>query len=139
MERSLDYLRLLPGTEARYERLHAAIPSEVTQGMADAGLRDYTGFRRGTDVWFYAEAEPDRRTAFGAIGASAANQRWGHEFRDVIAEIEAPGGGLIWFDEVFHTDAPIPTAPSTAASSASSSTLIAHPSTTISMPTPGRR
>lgn len=112
MERSLYYVRLFPGTEARYDRLHRELPGAVARGMTDAGLSNITGFRRGTDVWWYAEAEPDRETAFSRTGKGVVNQRWGHQFRDVIAEIEAPGGGLMWFDEIFHTDAPAPDGPS---------------------------
>ncbi len=108
MERSLYYVRLFPGTEARYDALHAQPPSEVAAEMRDAGLHEVTGFRRGTDVWWYAECEPDRNSAFRAYARGSANRHWGKQFRDVIAEVEAPGGGLIWYDEVFHTDAPEP-------------------------------
>jgi len=111
MERSLYYLRLFPGTEERYDQLHAQIPSEVAAEMRDAGLRDMTGFRRGTDVWWYAACEPDRQTAFRAYAMGSASRKWGKQFRDVIAEVEAPRGGLIWYDEVFHTDAPEPDGP----------------------------
>jgi L-rhamnose mutarotase len=111
MERSLYYVRIFPGTEARYDRLHAEVPEEVTGELRDAGLRNVSGFRRGTDVWWYAECEPDRSTAFRRYASGAANKVWGQQFRDVIAEVEAPGGGLIWYDEVFHTDAPLPEGP----------------------------
>jgi L-rhamnose mutarotase len=112
MERTLYYVRLFPGTEARYDQLHTQVPGAVARGMTDAGLSQVTGYRRGTDVWWYAEVEPDRATAFSRTGKGLVNQRWGHQFRDIIAEIEAPGGGLIWFDEIFHTDAPAPDGPS---------------------------
>jgi len=79
--------------------------------MTDSGLSNVLGFRRGTDVWWYAQAEPDRDSAFARVGKGVVNKRWGHQFRDVIAEIEAPEGGLIWYDEVFHTDAPAPDGP----------------------------
>jgi L-rhamnose mutarotase len=106
MERSLYYVRLFPGTEARYDQLHAEVPAEVSQELRFAGLRDITGFRRGTDVWWYAECEPDRNAAFGRYASGVASREWGQQFRDIVAEIQAPGGGLIWYDEVFHTDAP---------------------------------
>ncbi len=111
MERSLYYVRLFPGTEARYDQLHAEIPTAVADEMRDAGMRDVTGFRRGTDVWWYAQCEPDRITAFRQYARGQAGRRWGKQFRDVIAEVEAPGGGLIWYDEIFHTDAPAPDEP----------------------------
>ncbi len=111
MERSLYYVRLFPGTEERYDRLHADIPGAVARGMTEAGLSNVSGWRRGTDVWWYAEAEPDRDTAFSRAGKGVVNQRWGHQFRDIIAEIQAPEGGQIWYDEIFHTDAPAPAGP----------------------------
>jgi L-rhamnose mutarotase len=111
MERSLYYVRLFPGTEVRYDRLHAELPADVSTEMRDAGLLQVTGFRRGTDVWWYAECQPDRTTAFRQYARGQANKRWGKRFRDIIAEVEAPGGGLIWYDEVFHTDAAPPAGP----------------------------
>jgi len=111
MQRSLYYLRLFPGTEERYDAIHREVPGAVARGMTDAGMREVSGWRRGTDVWWYAETEPDRDTAFSRAGKGVVNQRWGHQFRDVIAEIEAPGGGLMWYDEIFHTDAPAPSGP----------------------------
>lgn len=111
MERSLYYLRLFPGTEERYDQLHTQVPPDVAREMREAGLRDVTGFRRGTDVWWYAACEPDRKTAFRQYARGGASRRWGQQFRDVIAEVEAPGGGLIWYDEVFHADAPAPDGP----------------------------
>jgi L-rhamnose mutarotase len=102
MERALFYLRIFPGTEAEYDRRHAAIWPELADEIRDSGLRNMSGFRRGTDVWYYLEAEPDRGTAFALHGPKPDNQRWGHYFRDVIAEITGPDGDLLWYDEVFH-------------------------------------
>lgn len=102
MERALFYLRLFPGTEAEYDRRHEAIWPELADEIRESGLRNMSGFRRGTDVWYYVEAEPDRKTAFDRHGPKPRNQEWGRYFRDVIAEISAPDGGLIWYDEIFH-------------------------------------
>ena len=77
MERSLYYVRLVPGTEQRYDQRHAEIPDAVAGEMREAGLRDVTGYRRGTDVWWYAACEPDRTTAFRAYATGQANRRWG--------------------------------------------------------------
>ena len=73
MERSLYYVRLFPGTGSRYDRLHAEVPTGVTAELKAAGLRDITGYRRGTDVWWYAECEPDRMTAFRRYAAGTAS------------------------------------------------------------------
>lgn len=102
MERSLFYLRLFPGTEPEYDRRHQAIWPELAEEIRASGLRNMSGFRRGTDVWYYIEAEPDRKTAFEVHGPKPKNQEWGHYFRDVIAQITDADGGSIWYDEVFH-------------------------------------
>lgn len=102
MERALFYLRLFAGTEAEYDRRHAAIWPELADEIRESGLHNMTGFRRGTDVWYYVEAEPDKKAAFEVHGPKPRNQEWGAYFRDVIAEITSADGGLIWYEEVFH-------------------------------------
>jgi L-rhamnose mutarotase len=102
MERALFYLRLFPGTEAEYDRRHAEIWPELATEIRESGLRNMSGFRRGTDVWYYLEAEPDVKTAFAVHGPKPKNQEWNRYFRDVIAEITDADGELLWYDEVFH-------------------------------------
>jgi L-rhamnose mutarotase len=113
MERACFYLRIFPGTEAEYDRRHAEIWPELVTEIRESGLRNMSGFRRGTDVWYFLEAEPDARTAFGIHGPKPANQRWNHYFRDVIAQITDDSGELLWYDEVFHSDGPPLEGPST--------------------------
>ncbi len=102
MERAVFYLRLFPGTEAEYDRRHASIWPELAAEIRESGLRNMSGFRRGTDVWYYLEGEPDVESAFALHGPKPANQRWNHYFRDVIAQITDGDGKLLWYDEVFH-------------------------------------
>lgn len=111
MERCLHYFRLFPGTEDRFDRMHQEVPREVAAAMTEAGLRNVTVFRRGTDAWRYAEAEPDRETAYRRYLEAPISRERRHELRDVLAELEMPGGGFIWYDEVFRTDAPRPEGP----------------------------
>jgi L-rhamnose mutarotase len=106
MERGLFYLRIFPGTEAEYDRRHRAIWPELAEAIRSSGIRTMSGFRRGTDVWYYVECEPDIRTAFAAHGPKPVNQRWNDEFRTIIAEMAGPDGDLLWYREVFHADGP---------------------------------
>ena len=76
MERVVFYLRIFPGTEAEYDQRHAEIWPELVDEIRESGIRNFSGFRRGTDVWYYAECEPDAKTAFGVHGPKPANQRW---------------------------------------------------------------
>src|SRR2546425_7982904 len=104
MKRACFYLRLYPGTEAKYARRHSAIWPEQQAAIKDAGIRNMSGFRRGTDVWYYAECQPDAKTAFAKLGAAKANLKWNDSFRPIIAELTQADGERIWFEEIFHTN-----------------------------------
>ena len=111
MQRSLHYFRLFPGTEARFDKLFAEIAPEVAEAMHSSGLSNVSVFRRGTDAWRYAEAEPDRETAYRHYLEHPVTRERRHGLRDVLAELQLPGGGLVWYEEIFHTDAPAPDGP----------------------------
>lgn len=106
MERVAFYIRIFPGTEAEYDRRHAEIWPDLVDEIRESGIRNFTGFRRGTDVWYYGECHPDARTAFGVHGPKPANQRWNHNFRDVIAQITDDSGDLLWYSQMFRADGP---------------------------------
>ena len=106
MERALFYLHLYPGTEAEYDRRHEAIWPEHAEAIRSSGLREMTGFRRGTDVWYYIECEPDRDTAFARHGEIPVVADWAASFRTIIEQIRGPDGSMLWYDEVFHSDGP---------------------------------
>jgi L-rhamnose mutarotase len=111
MQRCLHYFRLFPGTEERFDELHAEIPPEVAEAMAASGLSNVSVFRRGTDAWRYAEAEPDRETAYARYLEHPVTRERRHGLRDILAALQLPDGGLMWYEEVFHTDAPAPEGP----------------------------
>ena len=111
MERALVYLRIFPGTEAEFDRLHAALPPELQDAIRDAGMRNVTGFRRGTDVWFYAEAAPDRATAFAKLASSPVVVDWSRRLATVIAERADAGGRPLLYEQIFHTDGGAPAGP----------------------------
>jgi L-rhamnose mutarotase len=106
MERVLMYIRIFPGTEADYDKKHAEIWPDLVAEIQESGIHNFTGFRRGTDVWYYGECHPDVATAFGVHGPKPANTRWNHFFRGIIAEIADEHGNLLRYDEIFHTDGP---------------------------------
>lgn len=104
MERVCFVLEIAPGTEAEYERRHDEIWPEMTQAIRDAGIGNYSGFRRGTQVIYYGECEPDARTAFAKIGETDVNRRWGESFEGIITRIVDENGELLYAREVFHQD-----------------------------------
>jgi L-rhamnose mutarotase len=106
MERSLHALRLFPGTEEEYDRRHANVWPELAHETRQAGIRNLTGFRRGTDVWYYGECEPDSRTAFTARAGEPATRNWSESLGAVIAQDRDDAGELLWYREIFRCDGP---------------------------------
>ena len=104
MERILFSMEIRSGTEDEYKRRHDEIWPELVEAIEQAGIRNYTLFRRGTQVIAYAECHPNVATAFGKVGATDVNRRWADWFRDLIVSLTDEGGNLFLADEVWHLD-----------------------------------
>jgi L-rhamnose mutarotase len=104
MERLCFVVELYPGTEEEYERRHDEIWPELVEAIRASGFRNYTLFRRGTQVVGYVECHPDVATAFSTIQPNGINKRWAKWFEDVIVELADENGDLIKMDEVWHLD-----------------------------------
>lgn len=104
MERACFTFEIHSGKEEEYKRRHDEIWPEMVEAIREAGLRNYTLFRRGTQVIGYVECHPDIETAFAKIGASDVNTRWGEWFEDVIVDLTDETGQLRFHHEVWHQD-----------------------------------
>jgi L-rhamnose mutarotase len=104
VQRVCFLMEVVPGQEAEYERRHAEIWPELVAVLGDAGVRNYTLFRRGTSVIAYAECHPDAATAFGQVSGTDVNRRWAQWFTDVLATHTDAEGNLIEATEVWHLD-----------------------------------
>lgn len=104
MQRICFLMDVIPGREDEYQRRHDEIWPELVAELQEAGVRNYTLFRRGTTVIAYAECHPDAATAFGRVGAAEVNARWSEWFADVLARHTDENGGLIEASEVWHLD-----------------------------------
>lgn len=104
MERACFTLTLVPGTEEEYDRRHRNVWPELVAAIQGAGLRNFSGFRRGTDVVYYVECHPTREEAFRRIDAEEINARWTASFEGVIASRNHPDGRMFFLDEVSHVD-----------------------------------
>ena len=103
MGRALFQLRLYPGTEREFDARHQPVPSDLSEAAAEAGVRNLTALRRGTDVWVYLEAESDGDTALDRFIATDGHARWTASLATVV---QPPRGGLTRYQEVFHSDGP---------------------------------
>jgi len=90
--------------EAEYQRRHDEIWPELVEAIRDAGVANYTLFRRGRDVFAYCECHPDAATAFGRVGATEVNRRWSEWFEDTIEALTDEQGELFTAREVWHLD-----------------------------------
>ncbi len=105
MERICFTFEIRPGKEDEYKRRHDEIWPELVEAIKDAGLSNYSLFRRGTEIVAYAECEPDAATAFARIGETDANRRWSEWFvPEVIPSLTDEQGNLVTYDEVWHLD-----------------------------------
>ena len=104
MERTCFTFEIRPGAEDEYKRRHDEIWPELVEAIKDAGLSNYTLFRRGTQVIAYVECEPDAATAFAKVGANEANARWSEWFEDIIVALTDEDGQLFTAHEVWHLD-----------------------------------
>jgi L-rhamnose mutarotase len=105
MGRILFHLRLYPGTEAAFDRAHEPVPADLVEAVREGGLRNVSAFRRGTDVWFYAEADDDARAAFDRFVRTEPHARWAGSLAAVVIDHRASGGPTI-YEEIFHSDGP---------------------------------
>ena len=91
MQPSLFSIRLVPGTEAEYDRRHAVVWPEMVAAMHACGIRNSTGFRRGTEVFYYAECDPDPITCSGRLEGMDVNQRWTEHFAWIDGGVRIQG------------------------------------------------
>jgi L-rhamnose mutarotase len=104
VERLCFTFEIRPGTEDEYEKRHDEIWPELVAAIKDAGLANYTLFRRGTEIIAYVEAHPDVATAFAKLGPTDVNRRWAEWFSDVIVSLTDEQGNLYAVPEVWHLD-----------------------------------
>lgn len=102
MERACFTFEIEPGAAAEYARRHEEVWPELVDVLTTSGARNYTLFRRGTQVIAYLECHPDRDTVFARIGASEVNTRWSAYFQDIIVALTDEDGELFWAEEVWH-------------------------------------
>ena len=104
MERLCFTFEIRPGTEAEYKKRHDEIWPELVDAINDAGLANYTLFRRGTTITGYVECSPDVATAFAKLAPTDVNARWAKWFEEIIVSLVDEDGNLHRAEEVWHLD-----------------------------------
>jgi L-rhamnose mutarotase len=104
MERLCFTFEIYEGQEDEYKKRHDEIWPELVADIQKAGFKNYSLFRRGTQIIAYVECHPDADTAFAAMGDSDANRRWAEWFREVIVNLTGTDGKVMSAREVWHLD-----------------------------------
>ena len=89
---------LKPGAEAAYERDHLTIPDDLAASFAQVGIRDWTIWRSGTDLFHLVECD-DYAAAMAALADDPANLRWqafiGPYVERFVSSGDGPEGQLL--------------------------------------------
>ncbi|TWD80396.1 L-rhamnose mutarotase [Kribbella amoyensis] len=75
MNRLALHSRLLPGTEESYEREHARVWPELIAVMRAAGIRDWSIWRSGRDLFHLVDCD-DFEAAVAVLATDPVDQRW---------------------------------------------------------------
>ncbi len=106
MARVAWMMRLKPGGEEKYKEFHDNIWPELVENIRSSGVRNYSIFRRGLDLFAYLESEGDGPNPAGSEGRKVdpVTQRWWKELEPYM-ECEPDASPKMWpLDEVFHLD-----------------------------------
>src|SRR5690242_1672405 len=81
-ERTAFVLQVRPDRVDDYIRAHREVWPEMLAALKDAGIRNYTIFRAGSQVFGYFESD-DLEAANAHLGAQPVSARW----QDAMAEL----------------------------------------------------
>lgn len=105
MERVAWKGRIKPGCKEEYIRRHDAIWPEMTALLKEAGIRNYTIFANGNELFGYYECEKGLSYAQRAQAGSAVVDRWNEYMRDVLElEMDPETGAQPALEAVFRMD-----------------------------------
>jgi L-rhamnose mutarotase len=104
MERLCYVFELAPGQEDEYLRRHEHVWPEVIDAIKEAGFSNYSLFRRGREVYAYAECEPTVGAAMAKLEAMDVNRRWSEYIRAVMTRSVDDEGRLFTAEEIWHLD-----------------------------------
>jgi L-rhamnose mutarotase len=104
MQRVATYMAVRPGLEDRYVEEHRHIWPEILDGITRFGIRNYSIFMHGRELYSYFEVDDLERT-MALAAADRDNQRWQAHMADFFDT--GPGiqdGSTVHPIEVFHTE-----------------------------------
>jgi L-rhamnose mutarotase len=101
-QRSAFVLRVRPDKIDEYVAAHREVWPEMLDALRGAGIRNYTIFRHGNEMFGYFEAD-DLEAAGAFMAEQEVNARWQDAMAELLDE-RVPDSGPPPLDEVFRLD-----------------------------------
>jgi L-rhamnose mutarotase len=101
-QRSAFVLHVRPDKLDDYLEAHRNVWPEMLEALRGAGIRNYTIFRSGTDVFGYFEAD-DLEAAGAYLEAAPVSARWQDRMAAMLSE-RVPDAGPRALVEIFRMD-----------------------------------
>ena len=101
-ERSAFVLRVKPDKVDEYVEAHRHVWPEMLDALGSAGIRNYTIFRAGNEMFGYFETD-DLRSAEEYLARQAVSSQWQDAMADLLEE-RVPDSGPPSLEEVFRLD-----------------------------------
>ncbi len=102
MERYAWKARVLEGQLEEYKRRHDAIWPELTEVLREAGIRNYTIWNVGDELFGYYECEKGADYAARVQAESPVVDRWNAYMKDVmVMEMDPRTGAQPRLEQVF--------------------------------------
>ena len=100
--RSAFVLRVKPDRIDDYVEAHRAVWPEMLDALRAAGIRNYTIFRAGNEVFGYFESD-DLARAAAYLDAQEVSTRWQDAMAELLEE-RVPDAGPPPLEEIFRLD-----------------------------------
>jgi L-rhamnose mutarotase len=101
-QRTAFVLRVKPDRIDEYVEAHRQVWPEMLDALRGAGIRNYTIFRHGNEMFGYFEAD-DLQAAGAHMAAQEVNTRWQDAMAELLDE-RVPDEGPPPLEEVFRLD-----------------------------------
>ena len=101
-ERSAFVLRIRPDRVDDYVEAHRDVWPEMLDALRRAGIRNYSIFRAGNEVFGYFEAD-DLASVARYLDAQDVNSRWQDHMAELLEE-RVPDAGPPSLEEIFRLD-----------------------------------
>jgi len=101
-QRSAFVLRVRPDKIDEYLDAHRDVWPEMLAALREAGIRNYTIYRHGNEMFGYFESD-DLETAAAYMEAQEINARWQDTMAELLEE-RVPDAGPPTLDEIFRLE-----------------------------------